>query len=172
MTTSGPATVPNFRYVTNSTLAYGDRPAQNEWQVIDPTLLSGLYYVEGNIVLDLNHKTTQPFTIVATGRIDILDASKGVTAYPQASNILAFTTAPSDSCNDNALAIDTTSTNSGASRGIVYAPNGQIEVLYQGGTFNGSIVGKWVDWWGYSSSAKTTFTAFPLTTPPIVALVS
>ena len=162
----------DFQYKTSSTLSYYGR-SRPQWQFIadsqaEATRLSGLYYVNGNVTIDLNNYLASPFTIIATGKIDILDGSKGMNAYSLADNILAYTT-QSGVCNDNVLTINNGSSNS---TGIVYAPNGQVEVLYTGGTWTGSLVGKWVDWWGYSSSSKTVFRAGNVATPPVVALVS
>ncbi|MFN8377515.1 MAG: hypothetical protein U0452_02490 [Anaerolineae bacterium] len=162
----------DFQYKTSSTLSYYGN-ARPQWQFIadsqaEANRLSGLYYVNGNVTIDLNNYLASPFTIIATGKIDILDGSKGMNAYSLADNILAYTPVTGN-CNDNVLTI-----NNGAkdSTGILYAPNGQLEVLYTGGTWTGSLVGKWVDWWGYSSSSKTVFRAGSVTTPPTVALVS
>jgi hypothetical protein len=164
-------TVPNFRYLASGTSGYFNDyngTGRSHWQVTDPTLLHGLYYVEGDITINANNKTLQPFTIVATGRIDIRNASKGVTGYAQAGNLLAYTTLASTSCNDNVLVVSEGAMNS---HGVVYAPNGQIEILYNNGTWVGSIVGKWVDWWTYDGRAAT-LRAMPMATPPIVGLVS
>lgn len=133
--------------------------------------VAGLHYVNGNVSLTFPTSMTNipAFTIVATGKINITGFRYGIRAY--VNDVLAYT--PYAFANPNAcdssrvINID----GGGDSRGIVYAPNGQVEVLYQSGTWIGSLAGKYVDWWPRTST-QSILRSLPGAVPPIVAMVS
>jgi hypothetical protein len=143
--------------------------SQSEWNTAarpeNRANLHGLYFVNGDANIDGN--IPNAVTIVATGKIRITNSNAGLTAFVD--DILAF------SGKDNGNACDSNTVvyirGSGNSRGIVYGPMGQVEILWNAGSWDGALVGKWVDWWPDGSEAST-LRALPLTTPPAVALVS
>ncbi|HYO89926.1 MAG TPA: hypothetical protein VER79_14860, partial [Candidatus Limnocylindrales bacterium] len=108
-----------------------------------------------------------PITIVSEGKIRLTGFSTGLRAY--INDILTF----SGMNNGNYCDANTVIYINGAgdSRGILYAPGGQIEVLYNSGTWEGALVGKYVDWWP-NTSTVSTLRALSMTIPPFVALVS
>jgi len=136
--------------------------------------IAGLHVVYGNVTINLGNSsvknlTIPPFTVVATGTIRITGFTKGVTAF--VNDLLAFS--PKDlganTCDANTVIYVN---GGGTSRGIVYSPNGQSEILYTGGgTWTGAMIGRWVDWWN-SGATKSTLQSLPSTVPPIVAMVS
>ena len=135
----------------------------------DLNTLQGLVYVNGNVNLDARNRVLQPFTIVATGYIRITNATQGLTAYTN--DLLAFSTKDlgSNTCDANTVVYVG---GGGTSRGILYAPNGQVEIVYNGGgTWTGAMIGRWVDWWN-NNATVSTLQSLPSTVPPIVAMVS
>lgn len=127
--------------------------------------LNGLYYVTGDVNISAGN-IPKAITIVATGRIQITNFTTGLRAFVD--DLLVYAD------KDTGNLCDTTTVvyirGSGDSRGIVYGPRGQVEVLYNGSTWEGSLVGKYVDWWPDGSTAST-LRALSQATPPMVALV-
>ncbi len=142
-----------------------------DFNALNWSSLHGLYYISsGNVDKSIGtNRTLQPFTVVSNGTIRITNFNRGLTAFVD--DVLAFSNyqfSNPNLCDTNtAIYIN----GSGDSRGIVYSPRGQQEVLYSGGTWVGSLVGKYVDWWG-SGSAISTLRALPSQAPPMVGLSS
>ena len=135
----------------------------------DLNTLQGLIYVNGNVNLDARNRALQPFTIVATGYIRITNATQGLNAYTN--DLLAFSTKDlgANTCDSSTVVYVS---GGGNSRGILYGPNGQVEIVYSGtATWTGALIGRWVDWWNSTDSVQT-LQSLPSTVPPIVAMVS
>ncbi|MBL8146211.1 MAG: hypothetical protein JNL34_07490 [Anaerolineae bacterium] len=134
--------------------------------------VGGLHYVNGNVNLNFTNVSTStipPFTVVATGTINIVNFRNGLNAYID--DVLAYTTysfTNPNACDSNRVI---NINGGGDSHGIVYSPNGQTEVLYNGGTWVGALAGKYVDWWP-NTSTTSVLRSLPTASPPVVALVS
>lgn len=128
--------------------------------------LNGLYFVTGDVNISKGN-IPNPVTIVATGSIRITNITTGLRAFVD--DLLAYSDKDTGNLCDTTTVVYIRGT--GNSRGIVYGPKGQIEVLWNGSTWEGSLVAKYVDWWPDGSSAST-LRALSMATPPLVALVN
>jgi hypothetical protein len=104
-----------------------------DFEVSEPTTLSGLYYVTGNAELSASD-VRGTFTIVAAGRIEVSGSNHDVRPY--AGGLLFFANAQSGDEEVIKLAGGDSTL-----RGVIYGPRGEIELSGSTNTISGTVLG-------------------------------
>lgn len=124
--------------------------------------LEGLYYVEGNVQLGGNLQYgVNGVTIVATGEIS---GSGGALMRYYIDGFLLISGAASDNCGSNVISI---SGNNSTWLGVLYAPNGGINLSGSSLTFYGAMIGDTIN----ISGSNLRLIADPTIIPPRPPLV-
>ncbi len=139
-----------------------DMKNNGTWDPRNGRVLEGLYYVDGDVSIGSGVSFgTNGITIVATGEISF---SGGVNVYYYMSGFLLYSGHQASNCGDNAVRI---SGSSGYWYGVIYAPDGGVNISASDIQVTGSIVADNIDF----SGSRLDLTADPDILPPFPANV-